>query len=588
MNSTTLIRVVAGVLAFVIIILASPSCVDRNKNEAVPAPVRVDSDFSSAPVSPGGTGGVPDTGVASAGEATQSFFTAFQLDPEAEDSAGPKFVVAGDINHDGLLDLVSAWNQSQPVQLHLQQRDGDDRIAFRTITLAGTTPVAIVAGVALGYINNDDWLDVVVLVKSTGYTTICLPPPPEDPSEPRGDPSVIGVLDGEIVVLFNPGDAARVLDGDSWHELIVVNPLAQAVTEGIHDHYPGLEAAELDTMKTKPELGGYTSLAVGNLDGRPGDDIVVALNPAECRGYLQKPPINTVDVYLNPGADVVEGLTNWGDPVSVEHDAPNVAAIALHDVDGDGDLDIVSTYTTSVSRNVRWARNPLIPHAEGGPSGPEAVRAGTSDGARFLAGEWQFRPIGQLDTGAEVMALGDIDGDGHQDVVVRSSVGQLVQWFRRPSDRIIAPEFPPNDPVPDRHDFPWPVFTLTEFRDQEPEAIALGDLTGDGQLDLVVAAEGSVLWLDGSTGASVFDPWVGNPIISDNPPDSTTAAGTTPPAGSGVGVQQVDTSTHVNCVLIVDLDADGRPDVIATLDRRARSGLTDDRLVWYRNVRTEE
>ena len=64
-----------------------------------------DGGFSDAPVSPGGTGGVVDVGgdvgidevviTEDGGEETRSFFTAFQIDPTAEDTAGPKFVVAG-------------------------------------------------------------------------------------------------------------------------------------------------------------------------------------------------------------------------------------------------------------------------------------------------------------------------------------------------------------------------------------------------------------------------------------------------------------------------------------------------------------
>ncbi len=201
--------------------------------------VTVDGGFSDAPTSPGGTGGT--SGGTSGGtivegsddveltaEETRSFFTAFQVDPEAEDTAGPKFVVSGDVNQDGLLDLVSAWNQSQPVQLHLQQRDPDDNISFRTVTLAGTSPLAIIAGVELGQINDDGWLDVVVLSKATGAVTLC-------PSVP---PSVISALEGEIVILFSPGVAALIPDGDQWTEMILVNPYVR--DRWIHNQFPGM------------------------------------------------------------------------------------------------------------------------------------------------------------------------------------------------------------------------------------------------------------------------------------------------------------------------------------------------------------
>ena len=73
----------------------------------------IDSGFSDAPISPGGTGGVIDEDSEPVGEETRSFFEAFQIDPEAEDTAGPKFVISADVDQDGRLDLISAWNQSQ-------------------------------------------------------------------------------------------------------------------------------------------------------------------------------------------------------------------------------------------------------------------------------------------------------------------------------------------------------------------------------------------------------------------------------------------------------------------------------------------
>ena len=624
----------------------------------------VDSEFSDAPLSPGGTGGtsVPGTDpgndtVELPSEETRSFFTAFQIDPVEEDSAGPKFVVAGDVDQDGLTDLVSAWNQSQPIQLHLQRRDPAGNISFRTITLAGTTPIAVIAGLELGQINGDGWLDVVVLVKASGFAGFC----PTDP------PTQISDLEGQIIVLFNPGDPAFIADGDRWTQMTLVNPYVQ--DRWIHNQFPGNETVSFEELKTKPERAGFTALAVGNLDGNPGDEIVVALNPGACKELGQEPPINTVDVWINPGGVSAEDSSAWGVPadiplsrgvpLTIMGDAPEVTDVAIYDVDGDGDLDVVAAWSNSLSLDVRWVRNPFVPHQTGGPGGFAEVTAGASDAApdlcsggatdggvcpngdadclgipngncvanvcvggatngdacgspndcvgipdgkcipgkwRFFASGWELRPIGQVDTAANVITIGDVDSDGFNDVVVRSTVGQIVQWFRRPSTLTLPPEFPPSDPVPDRTDFPWPVFTLTEFNNQEPEAIALGDVTGDGQPELMVAVEGGVYWFDGTVGDSLYDPWFGNTIIQDNPPDTTDPnappppdpnAGTTP-GGTGVGVTQVDTSTHINALLVVDLDGDGKDDIVGTLDRRSGSGLSDDRLVWYRNIKTDD
>ena len=613
-------------------------------------------DFSEDPPSPGGTGGTdgePGEGpggedqgpVDLPSEETRSFFTAFQVDPVEEDTAGAKFVVAGDVDQDGLTDLVSAWNQSQPVQLHLQRRDPAGNISFRSITLAGTSPIAIVAGIELGMINGDDFPDVVVLVKATGFTTLC-------PScEGNADLSGGGPLDGQIIILFNPGDASLIPDGDRWDEVALINPFVSL--RSINNHFPGFLAGEIDDAITKPEESGFTGLAVGNIDGLPGDDIVVALNPTECETLGQKPAINTVDILLNPGPDLAQIPASWGitttigsasgpvtvrAPLTVMRDLPQVKDVEIYDIDGDTDLDVVATFTTAMSRNVRWARNPLV------ESGAVAVISGANDGIgdvciggfndglscttdpeiclgapgteddgccsptdwRFVSNTWENRPVGQVDTGADIISVGDADSDGFLDVAVRSTVGGVVQWFRRPNTLTLPPEFPPGGPNPDRQDFPWTVYTFTEVTDQEIQAIALGDVTGDGQNELLAAVDGGVFWFDATVGTTVYDPWFGNTIIQDSPDadagtsqQDNTGGGTDPddpdaptipdvPGGTGVGVGAVDTSTWINDLIVVDLDGDGKNDVVGTLDRRAGSGLSDDRIVWYRNTRTDD
>jgi len=602
MRTSTLKRLASGAAALAIVAYGCDSVVDQLA-DGPSAPsgggfTRVESEFSDAPVSPGGTGGTTDQVVEGAedvelpGEETRSFFTAFQLDPVAEDTAGPKFVVSADIDQDGLPDLVSAWNQSQPVQLHLQRRDPEGNISFRTITLAGTTPVAVVAGLEVGQINGDGWLDVVVLVKADGTLGFCPPKRCSSAEDCAGDvlcidgccdgncdPRTISRLQGQIIVYFSPGDSL-LADGDSWDERILVNPLVvDELGAQWRNQYPGIEFKGLETSKVQPEWDGFTALVVADVDGEPGDDILVALNPAPCDALGQDPPINTVDLWVNPGPGLSETPTGWGAPLSIMGGVgPQVKDIAVLDIDDDGDLDVIATFPDAISRNIRWARNPVSP-------------GGSVESA------WELRPVGQVDTAADVIAIGDIDNDGSEDLLVRSINGQIVQWFRQPNNLVVPPEFPPNDPVPDRFNFPWPVFTLTEFASQEPEAIALGDITGDGRNEVIVAVEGGVYWYDGTAGDMVYDPWVAHAIIQDSPPDSTDTTGVAPGPGTpdggdgmpgaGVGIEAVDTSTHINTLLVVDLDNDGKNDIVGTLDRRTGAGLSDDRLVWYRNTRTE-
>ncbi|MCH8147570.1 MAG: hypothetical protein IH987_06180, partial [Planctomycetes bacterium] len=523
-----------------------------------------DGGFSDAPVSPGGTGGVVDIGggggideqviTEDGGEETRSFFTAFQIDPTAEDTAGPKFVVAGYVDDPnaaegvGTLDLVTGWNQSQPVQVHYQQRAADGTISFRTVVLAGTSPVGVIAGVELGHINADEFLDVVLLVKAAGAITYC------PPKAPGGDPTEISLLEGVILVYFNPGDGIdpetgepMYLNGDRWRQIVdaptrppgFVNGLILDVVgnQWIHNQYPGKEEVSFDESKTKPEWSGFTSLVVVDVDEDGFDDVLVALNPGECDTLGQNPPVTTVDLWMNPGFRNGEDPEfaefwgtphpdgNWPDgrtrrvPVSLLSAIAQVKDIAVYDVDGDDDLDVVATFTNAITNNIRWARNPLyvVSRDLESPGDVAAVVAGpvgdpfsTYLSPWFFATQWEERPIGQLDSAADTLALGDVDNDGFTDIVVRSTIGQLVQWFRRPNAQTIQPEFPPFDPTPDRFNFPWNVFTLTEFDGQAPEGMAVGDLTGDGQVELAIAAEGAVFWYDGTLSETVFDAWAPN------------------------------------------------------------------------------
>lgn len=534
-----------------------------------------------------GGGGTTTTGdVGLPAESTRSFFTAFQIDPVEEDSAGPKFVAAGDIDKDGLTDLISGWNQSQPVQLHLQRRDTNGVITFRTITIAGTFPVAVIAGLEVGQLNDDDnngvidsndWLDIVVLIKADGSVAQC-PPKACGSSQdcPNGQlcidgccngdcrPRTVSTLNGQIALYFNPATTTLIPDGDSWSKTLIVNPLVVWIDAGTQwsNQYPGNQDGTFEESKTKPESSGLTSLVVANMDRLNGDDIIVAMNPARCDALGQNPPINTVDLYVNPGGVLSESPTGWGAPVTVMTDLPQVKDVKVMDIDSDGNLDIIATYPTAITRNIRWARNPLTGAA--------------------ITTAWENRPIGQVDTHADIMDTGDIDNDGFDDIVVRSTNGQIMQWFRRPNALAIPPEFPPPDTVPSRFSFPWPVFTMTEIEDQEPEAIAVGDVTGDGRVEVMLAREGGVFWYDGTVGTSVFDPWQPNTIISANQTESTIDSF----PGSGVGVSVVDTSSVINSLLVVDVDGDGMNDIVGTLDRRSGAGLSDDRLVWYRNTRT--
>lgn len=481
--------------------------------------------------------GSADGGFVVTGRAASSF-TAIQVDPPNEDSAGAQVVAAGDLDGDGLLDLVSAWNQSQPIQIHLQRRAANGNVEFETLPLGGTTPIAIVAALAITDVDQDGRADVIALVKDTGLIALCDPRRADcDPTDNGG--AVDGALDGGVIVFFGPEDPAA----EPWEALQMRQTFFAGRPEG-------------DT----PEEGGYTDLQVGLVDQDEFPDLVVAFNSAE-----GDPQLNRVDLLVNPGPAGARDSSSWI-PVTLFEDLPTVKSVALSDVDGDTDLDVICTYPDAASANIQWLPNPLV------ELGPEAVPTFWGPAA----------PIGQVDTEADVIRIGDIDGDGLKDVVVRSSGGRIIQWFK-------SPEFPSLDFIRS----PWQVFTLAEFLDRQPEGIALGDVDGDARLDVAVAAGGAVLWLS-APASGVQDRWEEHLIVDDasevnqttvsDPSDSGDANDNS--SDQGLTQEPVErTGTLMTGLLIVDLDGDGANDIVVTLDRHALSGLADDALVWLHNDR---
>ncbi|MBI3834004.1 MAG: VCBS repeat-containing protein [Planctomycetes bacterium] len=451
---------------------------------------------------------------------TNSHFQALQVDPRSEDSAGPQFVVAADLNGDGLMDLVSAWNQSQPVQIHLQRRNAAGVVGFETVTLAGNVPVVSVAGLAVADMDRDGALDIVVLVKdSLEPGSACL-----DSEQPSSVDSA-----GVVLIYLAPALKTQVTQPLAWTEAPIEKSLLTGTAgDGIN-----------------PENGGFTSMAVGDVDGDGAMDVVVAWNSI-CGGTTGT---QAVLLFTNQGHGAVRDRS-WEVTV-IPNDAPigtTVKDLALGDIDADGDLDIVATFPDAKSENVRWFRNPAI----------DIV-----DDYHISNGLWQVGTVGQIPTGADTIRVADVDGDGLLDVITRSTNGKLIQWLKGPGPEAIT------SPLPN---VPWQVYTLAEFTDRTPEAIAFGNISGDSKPELVASASGELVWFNAESGPTIYDEWGAVLIIDEGSQSSSDPNATT------------STATGIRSILIVDLDGDGQNDIVATFDRAGLSGIANDALVWFRNT----
>jgi hypothetical protein len=459
--------------------------------------------------------------------ATESFFLARAIDPPSEDSAGPKFVEVGDVDRDGFPDLVTGWNQSQVIQVHLQRRGADDQVTFESVQIAGTTPIAIVAGVKLADMDNDGWLDIVVLVKHQSFLTIC----------PLSGEVFDDGLAGVVLILYSPG--GDVTNGADWQEVSIYESL-EVNPDPPGGLPPGLPAEGGLRAQDFPEEGGMTAMDVGDITGDGLPDIVITSNRPD--DPCHPPGENDVELYPNPGPALARDGTSWPQ-VLVDRDAPPLKDLILWDIDGDDRLDVLFTRPSSVSSNISWRRS----------------LGGTAFDFR--------RPIGMIDGGADIMTLGDVDLDGLTDVVVRSNAGKVIQWFRHPSP---DDDLNVSDTLPPRPDIPWSVYTLLDLGELSPLGISLGDINFDNQPELLLGASGSVFWVDSSTAETVYDPWSANLIVDDAQLDNTLFA--------------AQGEALINDLLVFDLDCDGTTDIVATMDRQSLSGLSNDVVIWFRNV----
>src|SRR5438105_4192015 len=227
------------------------------------------------------------------------------LDPIFESTAGAKAVALGDIDNDGLLDVATISDESQPVQIHLRNATTG---LFDTITVGGAGPLSRTIKIALADLNADGKLDIIVLVHDTGFV-----PPPNTS------------LEGAVVLLLQGADPR---DSHQWQRVVPAN------------------------MRIGTDDKGFVDMAVADFDGQLGPDIVVLSNEPQS--------VRHVYLFPNPGPARVADQTSAGwQRFVIETDAADIASAAAVDIDGDGDLDLVMTAPPAKSYNVRWMRNPL-------------------------------------------------------------------------------------------------------------------------------------------------------------------------------------------------------------------------------------
>jgi len=212
-----------------------------------------------------------------------------------------------------------------------------------------------------------------------------------------------------------------------------------------------------------------------------------------------------LDKYTNNGAGNFTGpYTNWGIGVCE-------SSIALGDIDNDGDLDLI---VSGMDTNGGWRLDKYINNT-GNFLGPAPIGTGVQNSS---------------------IALADIDGDGDLDLIVSGYDGigyRLDKYINNGAGNFLAPT-----------NFGTGVYN---------SSIALGDIDNDGDLDLIVTGDdGSKYRLD--------------KYINDG-------------AGNFLGPTNFGTGVYWGSIALGDIETDGDVDLIVSgysrLDKYTNNGTGD-------------
>jgi len=360
-------------------------------------------------------------------------------------------------------------------------------------------------GVRLADVNGDGLPDIATGWEEGGQIRVYLNPGPN-----RSKQSWPAVTVGRVK---SPEDAVFAdLDGDGATDIV---SSCEGRTRTMFVHWaPKDKEQYLDPAAWKTEVISCTKNKQSwmfalpmQIDGRGGVDLVVGSKGGNATiGWLQA-PANARD------------MQDW--KLHPLYQATWIMSLQAHDMDGDGDLDVLASDRKGGDRGVLWLENP----------GSKAVSAGA---------KWQEHRIGPKDREVMFLTLADLDGDDRNDIVCAVK-GRGITWYRATGDA--------KDPWRVR-EIPLPDGFGTG------KGVAVGDVDGDDRTDIVFSCENAkgnlagVGWLSAESGHDAN--WKSHPISGP----------------TGVKFDRIE---------LMDMDDDGDLDVL-TCEERDNLGV-----IWYEN-----
>jgi hypothetical protein len=330
-------------------------------------------------------------------------------------------------------------------------------------------------GMALGDLDGDGDLDLLAAQFSSRSNTVSVRFNNGAGHFSGSQQVVVGNAPKRVVL----GD----VDGDGDLDMLTANQGSSTVSVRLNDGagtFGGGSEIGVDTYPTR--------VALGDLDGDGDLDLLVATYT----GLL--------NVRLNDGT----GTFHPGQSVRAQ---VSVTDAVLGDVDGDGDLDVLATnfIPETVSVRLNDGTGTFSSTLEIATPSPQSLVAGDVDGdgdldmlvtsiststARIYLntgpGAFTFSQSVPVGIGPTNAALGDVDGDGDLDLLTANDFG-YVSLCRNTGQGLFANTNTAG-------------YLLTDFINAVD--LVVGDVDGDGDLDLVTSGSAVGIRLNGGTATS--------------------------------------------------------------------------------------